>query len=136
MAFGHSFRGAEDLEREVLPLDVRHCGMRVPIRVNGAEPGWVRLDTGCASALEWVNGNVQRESAPERMAVGLSELSTPVLMAPVRLGSIEFQAVPIGLHAEAIFAGESGLLGNGLLCRFASVTIDAPAGRVVLKKRR
>jgi hypothetical protein len=51
------------------------------------------------------------------------------------MGSCRFEAVPTGLHDQAIFAGEAGLLGNGLLARFDSVTIDAKAGRLLLGKQ-
>jgi hypothetical protein len=34
-------------------------------------------------------------------------------------------------HPKAIFPGESGLLGNGLLAQFGVVTIDAKAGRLI-----
>jgi hypothetical protein len=34
-----------------------------------------------------------------------------------------------------VFAGEAGLLGNGLLSRFGSVTVDAKAGRLILERR-
>jgi hypothetical protein len=40
--------------------------------------------------------------------------------------------VPTGLHRKAIFPGESGLLGNGVLAQFGVVTIDAKAGRLIL----
>jgi len=121
--------------RNVVPLDVRRCGMRVPIRVNGAEPKWVRLDTGCASALQWVTGDVRAGACSRRVAVGLAEVATPISLTAVQIGATEFKAVPTGLHDEAIFAGESGLLGNGLLSCFAAVTIDAKEGQVVLVER-
>jgi len=39
---------------EALPLQLRPCGMRVPISVDGHKRQWVRLDTGCATAFQWV----------------------------------------------------------------------------------
>jgi hypothetical protein len=52
----------------------------------------------------------------------------------VRIGEHEFEKVPTGLHATAIFPGEVGLLGNALLSQFSSITIDAKAGRVILQR--
>ena len=69
------------------------------------------------------------------MAIGLAEISIPQTETTVRLGQHEFEKVPTGLHEEAIFPGEAGLLGNGLLSRFSTVTIDAKAGRLRLGKR-
>lgn len=51
------------------------------------------------------------------------------------IGEHAFEKVPTGLHQTAIFPGEAGLLGNGLLSRFSTVTIDAKAGRVILGER-
>ena len=48
------------------------------------------------------------------------------------IGGYAFEKVPTGLHETAIFPGEAGLLGNALLSRFSTVTIDAKAGRVIL----
>lgn len=118
-----------------LPLQLRSCGMRVPIRVNGHERQWVRLDTGCATALQWVT-SVVPDQCTHQMAIGLAEISIPQTKTTVGIGEHEFKSVPTGLHDKAIFPGEAGLLGNGLLSRFSSVTIDANAGRVTLKERR
>ncbi|HYT59515.1 MAG TPA: aspartyl protease family protein [Haliangiales bacterium] len=120
---------------EVLPLEIRRCGMRVQLCVNGGKPQWTRLDTGCASALQWVTSTVRTEKCERRIAIGLNKLSIPQATTTVRIGSIVFEAVPTGLHRKPIFAGESGLLGNGLLARFSSITIDARAGRAVLGVR-
>ncbi len=120
---------------EVLPLEIRGCGMRVPVCVNGGKPQWTRLDTGCASALQWVTSTVRTEKCDRRIAIGLNKLSIPQATTTVRIGTIDFEAVPTGLHRKPIFAGESGLLGNGLLARFSSITIDARAGRAVLGVR-
>lgn len=115
-----------------LPLEVRSCGLRVPVRVNGQARQWVRLDTGCASALQWVTASVRPELCTRRVAIGLAEVSIPQTVTTVGLGELEFQQVPTGLHREAIFPGEAGLLGNGLLARFRTVTIDARNGRLHL----
>lgn len=116
-----------------LPLQLRSCGMRVPICVNGHASQWVRLDTGCVTALQWVTTDVPERCA-RQVAIGLAQISIPQTKTTVNLGGNEFSDIPTGLHEKPIFAGEAGLLGNGLLSRFASITIDAKAGRVILEK--
>jgi len=117
-----------------LLLQSRPCGMRVPITVNGHDRQWVRLDTGCATALQWVTSLVP-DQCTHQMAIGLAELSIPQTKTTVGIGEHKFENVPTGLHETAIFPGEAGLLGNGLLSLFSRVTIDAKAGRVILEKR-
>jgi len=117
-----------------LPLQSRPCGMRVPITVNGHDRQWVRLDTGCATALQWVT-SVVPDQCTRQMAIGLAELSIPQTKTTVGIGEHKLENVPTGLHETAIFPGEAGLLGNGLLSLFPRVTIDAKAGRVILEKR-
>jgi hypothetical protein len=119
---------------ETLPLRVRPCGMCLPISVNGLKRQWVRLDTGCATALQWVTSEVKPEPRARQMAIGLAEVSIPQTKTTLGVRGQEFENVPTGLHEAAIFPGEAGLLGNGLLSRFSSVTINAKAGRVTLEK--
>jgi hypothetical protein len=121
---------------EMLPLQMRTCGMRVPIVVNGKTKQWVRLDTGCASPLQWVTAQVRSRNCNPKLAVGLAELSIPQTQTTVEIGQQKFNNIPTGLHEHPIFAGEAGLLGNGLLSRFSSVTIDARSGRVILQAGR
>lgn len=121
---------------EALALQLRPCGMRVPVTVNGQASQWVRLDTGCATALQWVTSEVRPEQCARRMAIGLAELSIPQTEATVGIGGHEFKKVPTGLHETPIFPGEAGLLGNALLSRFSTVTIDAKAGRVIFGSLR
>ena len=115
-----------------VPLETRPCGLRVSLQVNGGKEEWMRLDTGCASALHWVSSPVSSERCSRRVAIGVA--NSPILQADtdVRLGRFQFKGVPAGLHDKEIFAGEAGLLGNGLLSRFSTVTIDVSAGRLVL----
>lgn len=120
---------------QTLPLQMRPCGMRVPITVNGHKHQWLRLDTGCASPLQWVTSRVRSQDCKPQVAIGLSELSIPQTQTTVEIGSQKFANVPTGLHDNPIFAGESGLLGNGLLSRFSRVTIDAKARRLILEPR-
>jgi hypothetical protein len=118
---------------EILPLQLRPCGMRVPIAVNGHKRQWVRLDTGCASPLQWVTSRVRPQECKPQVAIGLAEVSIPQTLTTVEIGQQKFADVPTGLHENAIFAGEAGLLGNGLLSRFSRVTIDAKARRLILE---
>jgi hypothetical protein len=127
---------SDDAEKfnEALLLKLRSCGMRVPITVNGHKRQWVRLDTGCASALQWVTSGVRLEQCAPKTAIGLTAISIPQTQTTVNIGKQAFEKVPTGLHETAIFPGEAGLLGNGLLSRFSTVTIDVKAGRVILEK--
>jgi hypothetical protein len=117
---------------DVLPLRIRPCGMCLPVSVNGAPAQWLRLDTGCAAALQWVSPAARDEKGERRIAVGLDTVFIPQATTRLRIGPRDFDAVPTGVHRREIFAGESGLLGTGILARFSLVTIDMTAGRVVL----
>jgi hypothetical protein len=116
----------------VLKLKSARGVLVAPVSVNGSAAQWTRLDTGCASALQWVAGTAPDKPWNTGVSIGLAEVSIPVAPASVRLGSQEFASVPTGWHSQPIFTGESGLLGNGLLSRFERVTIDAKAGKLIL----
>ena len=135
----HSLRilaGSPDARHvDSLPLQFRPCGMRVPISVNGRKSQWVRLDTGCASPLQWVNSHVRPESCARKAAIGLAEISIPQTTTTVQIGFQNFENVPTGIHNKPIFMGEAGLLGNGLLSCFSSITIDAKFGHLILDGR-
>jgi hypothetical protein len=124
-----------DKSDEVLPLQSRPCGMHVPISVDGHKRQWVRLDTGCASALQWVTSDVRSDQCARQTAIGLTAVSILQTQTTVSIGKQAFEKVPTGLHDKAIFAGEAGLLGNGLLSHFSTITIDAKAGRMFLERR-
>ncbi len=119
---------------QVLPIRFRRGAMRVPVSVNGSRNQWLRLDTGCATALQWVSPLARSESGPHRLSIGLAGMDIAMMTAKVELGRTCFDSVPIGLHPSAIFRGEAGLLGNGLLARFR-VTVDAPKGRLILEEK-
>jgi hypothetical protein len=116
----------------IVRLESRSSGMRIPIKVNDGPDQWVRLDTGCATALEWVTAMVAPERCSNQMAVALAGFSRPLVQARLQVGKADFASVPTGLHAQEMFPGESGLIGNGVLSRFAMVTIDLPGGRLIL----
>ena len=117
-----------------VPLESRSGGIRIPIRVNDGARQWVRLDTGCATALEWVPSMAPADRCRNQIAVALTGPSRPMIQTGVRLGKTEVASVPTGLHAHEIFAGESGLIGNGVLGRFAAVTIDLPGEHLILDR--
>lgn len=119
-----------------VPLQVRPSGLRVKLRVNGRPAQWVRLDTGCASALQWVTDSPPATVCAGEWSVGLAELAVPQTTTEVWFGGCRFVGVETGLHRVPIFPGEAGLLGNGLLWRFRQVTIDTPGRRLLLGRRR
>jgi hypothetical protein len=121
-----------DTGTNAIPLEARPCGFRVAVNVNGGRSQWVRVDTGCATAFQWVTSKERAERCTSKLAVGLTELSIPQTMTGVRIGKHYLDTVPTGLHRKAIFPGESGLIGSGLLAQFGVVTIDAKAGRLIL----
>src|SRR5205085_2800522 len=118
--------------REGLPLKLRPCGMCVSVTVNDRDKQWVRLDTGCVSALQWVTANIRPEDCSRQPAVAVTALSIPQTETTVKIGPYQFQHVATGIHQKPIFMGESGLLGNGLISRFSRITIDAKARRLLL----
>jgi hypothetical protein len=115
-----------------IPLETRPCGFRVAVNVNGGKSQWVRVDTGCATALQWVTSKERADRCTSKLAIGLTELTIPQSITSVRIGHHYLNTVPTGLHRKPIFPGESGLIGNDLLARFGLVTIDAKAGRLIL----
>lgn len=117
---------------QVLPLKVRRCGLLVPVQVNNAAARWVRLDTGCASALRWVAARVSPERFTSRVAVALAPVAVAVTETTVTVGSVRFDSVPTDVQPQEVFPGEQGLLGNGILNRFGTVTIDGPGRKLFL----
>ncbi len=125
---------AADTNTFSLPLEFRPCGVRMPVSINGKRE-LLRLDTGCASTLQWVTKAVP-DKCSEVTVIGLAKLSVPQTVTSVSLGDYTFKNVPTGLHKERIFAGEAGLLGCGLLSRFSSVTIDERSQKLWFGKLR
>lgn len=118
------------------PLETRRCGLCVKVSVNGGKPQRLRVDTGCATDLQWVTSKVQAQQCTSKVAIGLAQLNIPQTQTTVSLAGQTFHDVPTGLHRQAIFDGEQGLLGNGLLSRFETVTIDSRAGRLSFGRLR
>lgn len=116
----------------VVKLKLNRGALLASVGVDENKPQWLRVDTGCTSALQWVTSRRKTAARSSGVSVGLTELNIPATTTTVKLGSMTFDSVPTGLHRTPIFAGESGLLGNGLLMRFERVTFDTKAGRLVL----
>ncbi len=123
-----------NLER--LPLELRDYGMVVPVRFNQSVPKWVRLDTGCASEMQWVRGDSSLQAAPSSNSTGAIIALTTASGTPetttIHLGTRRVGVVKAGLVDAEIFPNEAGLLGNGLLKRFQQVTVDAVGGQMIL----
>lgn len=128
--------GREELNSigcEILPLVKRNDSLCTRVSVDGNEPEWLRLDTGCNTALEWVvTGN--RAKKLGLTTIGLNSASVRELHTDVRFGATRIAAVKTGIHTEQMFTGEAGLVGNGLLSHFV-VTIDATKQRCILANR-
>ena len=62
----------------------------------------------------------------------MAKLNIPQTRTTVEFGGPTFRAVPTGIHQNAIFPGESGLLGNGLLAQFDPATFHGRSHRLFL----
>jgi hypothetical protein len=118
---------------EILPLATRNDAMCVRVGVASHPAEWMRVDTGCSRALEWVAAGAKARGLAGT-SVGLSSGSARQISADVQLGSHLLAAIPVGVHSRQMFRGEAGLLGNGILSKF-TVTIDAAKCRLLLAKR-
>jgi hypothetical protein len=117
---------------DTVPLALRGDSACVRLAVGTHPAGWVRVDTGCDSAVEWVNpptGN-QKPGGPSIAAGRGSPHGTS---AEVTLGTEHLANIRVGLHEAPLFAGEAGLIGNGLLSRYR-VTFDLAKKRLLLAK--
>jgi hypothetical protein len=119
---------------DILPIRMSNGALCVPVRIAGNTEQWMRLDTGCDSALECVaNGTRKRQIGGPSIAQSGS--SFYYVNTSARLGKHCFNNIRAGVHRQQIFPGEDGLLGNALLSKF-SVTIDEPGSRVIFEKAR
>ena len=117
---------------QILPLVCPNDAFCVRVGVDQNAPQWMRLDTGCSSALEWVvtDAKLRRASGT---SVAAAAGSRAHIHTDVLLGSERLSAVKTGVHQQPIFSGEAGLLGNGLLSQFR-VTVDAGKSRLLLDR--
>jgi predicted aspartyl protease len=121
------FRGAGC---EVLPLAARGDALCIRVGVAGNAPEWMRVDTGCDVALRWVAA-AGKASKLAQTSVAVTTGTRGSVRADVQLGSVRVPGVQTAIHAEQIFPGEAGLLGNGLLSKFV-VTFDAAKKQLLL----
>jgi hypothetical protein len=119
---------------DIVPMKMCNGAFCVPMRIAGNPVQWMRLDTGCDSALEWVvTGTKNRRiSGP---SIGLASGSLHYINTSACIGKHCFNDITAGIHTKQIFPGEDGLLGNGLLSRFC-LTIDERNSRVIFEKAR
>jgi Aspartyl protease len=113
---------------EKLPIRVWNGAFCIPVRVGHSPIQWVRLDTGCDSALEWVRTKEQRllsNQEPTDPALP----SERFLTSDLQIGKQHY-AVRTVLLTEPIFTGEAGLIGNALLEKLC-LTIDEPRRQVI-----
>jgi hypothetical protein len=117
---------------DILPIKTCNGAFCVPMRIAGNPVQWMRLDTGCDSALEWVVTGTEKRRMTEP-SIGLSGSLGDYFDTSVQLGKHRFNYIRAGIHTKQIFPGEDGLLGNGLLSKFC-LTIDERKSRVILEK--
>ena len=119
----------------VLPIEKRNGALCVPVRIAGnATMQWMRLDTGCDSALEWVVRGTEKRRM-NGSSIGLATPSVHYINTSAWIGKRRFDGAVTGIHANSIFPGEDGLVGNGLLSKFC-VTIDEQRSRVIFEGAR
>ena len=127
---------AETADTSVVKLKSSPGALLAAVHVNDSQAQWLRVDSGCASALQWVAGSSTKPGARDTVSIGLAPVSIPKGVTRVQLGTATFDSVPTGFHRRPIFPGEAGILGNGLLACFDRVTFDARTGRLLLEGRR
>src|SRR5262249_46952913 len=89
---------------EILPIRMCNDAFCVPVRVAGNPAQWMRLDTGCDTALEWVVSKTEKRGVGGR-SIGLSSISIRHMNTSVQFGKQCFKAVTTGVHTEPIFQG-------------------------------
>jgi hypothetical protein len=117
---------------DILPIKICNDAICLPVRIGGNANQWMRLDTGCDSALEWALTETKARGLSDP-PFGLSGASVQHVNCSVHLGKNRFSNVAVAIHANQIFPGEDGLLGNGLLSKFR-LTIDERNRRVIFAK--
>jgi hypothetical protein len=116
---------------DILPIKIRNNAICLPVRIGRSQDQWMRLDTGCDSALEWAGAQAKTREAPASRS---ASSSIQQMRTSVHLGRSYFSSVAVGLHSDKMFPGEDGLLGNSLLSKF-SLIIDQRHRRVILENK-
>lgn len=113
-----------------LPIEFREGLLWMEVRVpQSKESLHFLVDSGASASV--VNLDTARRLSL-KLGPKVSVAAVATTMTGLRIGNHQVDTVPTGLHSRAIFPGESGLLGDGLLAQFGVVTIDAKAGRLIL----
>ena len=123
--------GSPGAAAQRLPITIKNGVMCVPVGVNDSQPRWTRFDTGCNDSLHWVIPRPQERKGRTGVSIGFVTNPEDTSLTSVSLGSRRMDQVKTSLHGRALFEGEAGLLGNGLLSRFL-VTVDWPGQQVLL----
>lgn len=125
--------GPAEGAQQRLPIRMKNGVMCVPVAVNDSQDRWARFDTGCNDSLHWVVPRPQEGG--KRLGASIGFVSNPedTSLMSVKLGSMKMEQVRTTLHGRALFEGEAGLLGNGLLSRFL-VTVDWPGQQVFFEE--
>jgi hypothetical protein len=116
-----------------LPLKLRNQVLCAPVSVNGCSSRWIRVDTGCNEPLHWVVPRRKGRDTSVMDTIGFVSASENLALVSVSLGSRIFPRTEAVLHGRALFPGESGLLGTGLLSRFKTVTLDLLENSLLLE---
>jgi hypothetical protein len=119
-------------EQQILPLVRRNDALCLQVGVDGNTPQWMRLDTGCNGALEWIATGA-RAHRTARTSIAMTAASRDQIQTDVLLGTERLSGVKTGVHPRPFFVGEAGLVGNGLLSRFR-VTVDADKSQLLLRR--
>jgi len=117
---------------QILPLARRNDAFCIRVGVDRHAPQWMRFDTGYSGALEWVAGS-QKARGFMGTSVAVAAASRGHIQTEVLLGAERVSPVRTGVHAQPIFPGEAGLVGNELLSQF-QVTVDAERSRLLLRR--
>jgi len=126
-------RAEPDANCTALPMRMSNGTFCIPVTVSESRSQWMRVDTGCDSALEWVAHRSGKEKF-SGSSIGLTGGAAGTVLKEIRLGKRTLTQVKTGLHGQQMFPGEDGLLGNRLLAGFR-VTFDVPRGLLFLEDR-
>jgi Aspartyl protease len=118
---------------ETIPIVQRNGAMCIRAGVAGNAGEWMRVDTGCNRALEWIATGAKAKGLGGT-SVGVSSGFARPMLVDVELGSLRLTGIPAGLHSRQMFPGEAGLLGNGILSKF-TVAFDAVKSRLILARK-
>jgi hypothetical protein len=118
-------------EGPILPLARRNGVLCLAAGVNGGPSKWLRLDTGCSSAVEYVT-RAAGGAGTRKISIAAQHGSSHASAGELLLGSLRCTGVPIGLHDKPFFPGESGLIGNGFLSRYRT-TVDHDRKRIAIE---